>query len=496
MKEKSIKKNFIMNAILTMSGFIFPIITFPYIAHVLGPEGTGPVKFATSVVAYFAMFAQLGIPTYGIRVCAKVRDDKKELSKTVHELLLINVIMSVIIYVLFFASLFLIPRLQKDKLLMIIISSTIFFNAIGIEYLYKALEQYTYITIRSIIFKFIAIISMFLLVKSVDDYVIYGAITIFAASASNVLNFFHSKKLIEYKWYGGYNFRRHYKAIMVFFAMSCATTVYLNLDGIMLGFMLTDTDVGYYDAAVKIKTILVSIVTSLGTVLLPRASYYIENKQMDEFRRITEKALNFVVIFATPLMMYFMLFAKEGILFLSGVKFIPSILAMQIIMPTLLFIGLTNIMGIQILVPLGKEKIVLYSEIAGAIVDLILNIIFIPSMKSAGAALGTVAAEFVVFVVQYLFLRKMTENVDIKNAFGQISFWKVGLATLSALAASFWVKLLDLSGIFKKIEVQNFILIAISGTVFFVVYLAVMLVTKDALTTEVVGSILKKVKKR
>ena len=494
-KQKSIKKNFIMNAILTMSGFIFPIITFPYTARVLGPEGTGPVKFAASVIAYFAMFAQLGIPTYGIRVCAKVRDNKKELSKTVHELLFINIVMSLVVYVLFFSSLFFVPRFQKDKVLMIIISSTILFNAIGIEYLYKALEQYTYITIRSIIFKFVALLSMFFLVKSLDDYVIYGAITIFAASASNILNFFHSRRLIEYKWYGGYSFRRHYKAILVFFAMSCATTVYLNLDGLMLGFILSDVDVGYYDAAVKIKTILVSIVTSLGTVLLPRASYYIENKKMDEFRRITGKALNFVVVFAVPLMVFFIVFAREGILFLSGEKFLPSVLAMQIIMPSLLFIGITNILGIQILVPIGKEKIVLYSEIAGAVVDLILNAIFIPTMKSAGAALGTVFAELAVLIVQYLFLRNITEEVNVRKTLGQISYWKVCIATVAAIGASFWVKFLDISSIFSGIMLRNFVLVAIASIIFFGAYLIVMLVTKDKLTTEIVGSILKKVKK-
>ena len=121
----------------------------------------------------------------------------------------------------------------------------------------------------------------------------------------------------------------------------------------MLGFIRTDADVGYYNAAVKIKTILVSIVTSLGVVLLPRASYYVEHSMMDEFYRITKKAINFVFLIATPMMIYFMLFAKEGVFFLSGDAYAGAIIPMQVIMPTLLFIGLTNIMGIQMLVPLG-----------------------------------------------------------------------------------------------------------------------------------------------
>ena len=101
-KKASLKINFIMNSILTMSQFIFPLITFPYISRILLPVGTGKVSFATSIVSYFALFAQLGIPTYGIRACAKVRDDKKELTRTVQEIFIINLVMSLITYVVFF----------------------------------------------------------------------------------------------------------------------------------------------------------------------------------------------------------------------------------------------------------------------------------------------------------------------------------------------------------------------------------------------------------
>ena len=362
-KKKSLKLNFIMNALLTMSSFIFPLITFPYVSRILLPVGTGKVSFATSVVSYFALFARLGIPTYGIRACAKVRDDKEALSKTVQELFIINMVMSVMAYLALFVAIAFVPRLQQEKMLLMIVSLTILFNAIGMEWLYKALEQYSYITIRSIVFKFIALLAMFAFIHNQKDYVIYGGISILASSASNVFNFLHAHRYVSVRPVGGYDFKKHLKAVVIFFAMSCATTIYTNLDTVMIGFIATDTDVGYYNAAVKIKTILVSIVTSLGVVLLPRASYYVENGRMEEFYRITKKAIHFVFLVATPMMVYFMLFAKEGICFLSGSAYIGSIVPMQIIMPTLLLIGLTNIMGIQMLVPLGREKVVLLSEI-------------------------------------------------------------------------------------------------------------------------------------
>lgn len=459
--------NFVMNAILTMSQFLFPLITFPYISRILLPTGTGKVSFATSVVSYFALFAQLGIPTYGIRACAKVRDDRKALERTVQELFLINLIMSILAYIVLFLAIAFVPRMRQEKALFLIVGLTILFNAIGMEWLYKALEQYTYITVRSIIFKLIAVVAMFVLVHEQKDYVIYGGISILAASASNVFNFFHAHKYVSIKPVGSYNFRQHLKPIVIFFAMSCAATIYTNLDTVMLGFMTSDAEVGYYNAAVKIKSILVSVVTSLGVVLLPRASYYVECKLMDKFCRITHVALNFVILISVPLTVYFILFAKEGIFFLSGAEYEASIVPMQIIMPTLLFIGLTNIMGIQTLIPLGKEKVVLYSEIAGAVADLLLNVALIPSMASAGAAIGTVVAEGVVFAVQFWALRK-----EVLSSYQKVRYGTIVLALALAIASCLWVKTTALG---------SFASLLVSAILFFAVYGGVLVLRKEPL---------------
>ena len=484
-RHKSIMRNFIMNAILTMSNFIFPLITFPYVSRILLPVGTGKVSFATSLISYFSLFAQLGIPTYGIRACAKVRDNREELTRTAHELLAINIVMDVISYAVLVLALLFVPRLREDRTLYVVVSAMILLTSIGMEWLYKALEQYTYITIRSIVFKFIALVAMFLLIHEQEDYVIYGGISILAGSASNIFNFINVHKYIDLKPVGNYNIRRHLKPAGVFFAMSCATTIYTHLDTVMLGFMATDEDVGYYNAAVRIKSILVSIVTSLGTVLLPRASYNIEHGLMNDFWRISRKAINFVFLVASPMMLYFIFFAKEGIYFLSGTAYTGSIVPMQIIMPTLLFIGLTNILGIQILVPLGKEKIVLYSEIAGAVVDIILNTILIPKYASTGAAIGTLVAEFVVWIVQYSALKN-----DVADIFKSIHYFKLIVALVLGSAASLWVKPLGLG---------SFVSLVISAILFFGVYGVFLLLTKEELVVEVfiqvMGKFLRKVRK-
>lgn len=480
-RNTSLKLNFIMNASLTLSSFLFPLITFPYISRILLPAGTGKVSFATSLVSYFAMAAQLGIPTYGIRACAKVRDEKEKLTRTVHELLCINVVMSVFAYLVFFALLFLVPRLSQERTLYFVVSFTIFFNAIGMEWLYKGLEEYTYITIRSLFFKCIALAAMFLLVQEQSDYVLYGGISIFAASASNVCNFFHVRRYISWKPVGHYHITRHIKAVLVFFAMAFATTIYTNLDTVMLGFMTTDTDVGYYHAAVKIKTILVGIVTSLGTVLLPRASYYVQEGRMKEFLHIGQKALHFVFLTSLPLMLYFILFAREGIFFLSGEAYAGAILPMQVIMPTLFLIGITNILGLQMLVPIGQEKMVLCSEVAGAVVDLFLNLLLIPQLHSLGAAIGTLAAELAVLLVQYAAVRKY---IYMKQPFEITVKGGVFLLALAlASVASFVV---------RWFRFGNFLTLCFSAILFFGTYALVLFVGKEPLMRELWQEIIKK----
>lgn len=459
-----------MNAILKMSVFIFPLITFPYVSRVLTATGTGRVQFATSLISYFTLFAQLGIPTYGIRICARVRDDREKLTQTVQEIFLLSLITTIVSYAALAAVLLTVPRLQGDRTLYLVVSLNIFFTFIGVEWFYRALEQYTYITIRSLIFKVIGAVAMFLLIHDPDDYVIYGGITVFAGTASYICNFINLRRYIDLRPRKSFNLKRHLKPILVFFAMSCATTIYTHLDTVMLGFMTTDADVGYYGAAVKIKTILVSLVTSLGTVLLPRASYYVQCGAMEEFRRVTAKSLRFVLMMAAPLSLYFMLFARYGIRFLSGSGYDGAIMPMILIMPTLLLIGISNVTGMQILVPTGRERYVLYSEIAGAVIDIIINFALIPTMKSSGAAIGTVAAEIVVCLVQILFVRK-----ELAPIVRKICFWKPALALLLAIPASIWI---------WRLHLNNFLTLAISAVCFFGVYGAVLLIAREQLVME------------
>lgn len=475
MKIHSVKYNFIMNAILTVAGIIFPLITFPYISRVLLVEGSGKVAFATSVVTYFTMFASLGIPTYGVRACAIVRDNKEKLSKTVQELLIISGGTTLLTYIVFGISLFVIPEFAQERTLLLIVGLGIGLNTIGVQWLYNALEQYSYITTCSILFKVIGMILMFLLVKESSDYQIYGGVYVIASFGSYVLNFICLRKFVTFQKTGTYQFKQHLKHIMVFFAMSAGASIYLNLDVVMLRFLQSNEAVGYYNAGIKVKTVLVTCVTSLGTVLLPRLSYYIETADKKAFQLMVGKAFRFVFVAASAVTVYFSIFARESILLLSGEAFLPAVGPMMILMLTVLLIGLSNVTGIQILTPNGREREVMYSIWGGAILDFVLNLIVIPKFSANGAALSTLLAEGMVLLLQCWFLRDV-----LWSYIRQVQCWKIVIALAVASVMTIPVKIWIDSGVF--------VTLLVSAIVFFGGYAVVLLLLKEPFVSEILNS--------
>lgn len=467
-RTHSVKYNFIMNFILTASNFIFPLITFPYVSRILLASGNGKVNFAASVANYFMMVASLGIPTYGIRACAKVRDDKEALSKTAQEILIINFVSTVLVTLTYLVCIFTVPKFSQDKILYLIEGVNIVLNMFGANWIYQALEQYDYITARSVFFKFISMILMFLLVHQQSDYIVYAAITVLAAVGSNVLNFIRLRRFIVFRKLRNYEFKKHLKPIFVLFAQNVTVSIYTNLDTVMLGFMQNDEAVGLYTAAVKVKGILLSIVASLGNVLLPRMSYYVKHNVKDMFYQLIRLALNAELFMAFPLAVYFSIESRNSILLLAGKGYLGAIPAMAIITIAIIPNGLTGVIGVQTLTPLNREKQVLYSVIVGAVSDFVLNLLMIPQWGAAGAALATTIAEFLVLLVQIVLARDILQNVahDIQIA-------KYLSITLAAAIPTFILS--------QHLRYNVFINLVITAIVFFGIYVLILYAVKDEL---------------
>lgn len=392
-KQKSIKKNIFMSMLLTTSNFVFPLITYSYVARVITPVGTGRIAFVQSVLGYFSHIAMLGIPNYGLRECARVRDDKEKLSHLVQELLILNILFTVLAYCLLGISVLFIPKLYDYKDVFLVMSGSIFLSAIGLEWVYQALEEYTYITVRSLIIKCISVALTFVLIRSADDYLWYGFLLVFTSSASYVLNFANIKKHISFKKEHPYNFQKHAKPIFTFFMVSIVITVYANFDVSMLGFISTDHEVGLYSAASKIKTIVLSLSTAVTSVLVPRIGYCLQNKEFDSVNNLLVKSLRVSLLLCLPVAVYATVFAKEVLIFLCGSEYKNAASTMRVLTICVIPLILTNLFGNQILVPLGKEKRYSQSVFVGMWINLGLNMILIPLWGAFGAAIGTLATE-------------------------------------------------------------------------------------------------------
>lgn len=423
--KPSITKNYIYNITLTILNMIFPLITFPYVTRVLGADGIGKVAFANSIVNYFVMFAGLGIPVYGIREIAKVRNDKIAVDKIFSEIVIINFISTFIFSAIYYFSIFSnkLTIYKNNEFLFVIVGLILILNFINIDWLYQGFEQYKYITFRSLIFKVLSLVLLFITVRIKGDYVKYAALAIIAQSGSNILNIINCRKLVSFN-IKNIDLKKHIRPIIIIFFMGIAINVYNNLDSTILGVISGDVYVGYYTAAVKINRMVISVITSLGVVLLPRLSYYIENDRK-QFDNLLNNSIQYVLFITIPSCVGLFLLAPNIISLFSGSEFIPAISAMRINIPVILFVAIANVTSLQILLPLKKEKQVMITNIIAAVLNVILNMIFIPKYQQNGAAFSSAVSEFVVTILQiYLckdyILSKLANKKNLRYIIGSI----------------------------------------------------------------------------
>lgn len=412
MAEKSLKKNAIYSFIKAFMNLAFPVITFPYASRILLPEGIGKVNFANSIVSYFIIIAGLGIGTYAIREAAKVRNDKTRLTKFSKEILSINLISTAIAYILFFIAFIFIPKLNPYRTMLLICSTKILFTTLGMDWFFAAIEDFKYITLRSVFFQAISLVFLFIFVRTKDDILWYTAFGIISSVGSNICNLFYYTKFIDLRQKLKLELKKHIKPIFTFFGMTLATSIYTMLDTTMLGFLSTNTEVGYYSAATKISHMVLSLITAVTAVLLPRMSLYINNNDMDSFKTLTNKTVSIVTLLSIPITAGLFLLAKPITLLFSGNEYIPAIIPMQVMTPIVFIISIASITGIRMLPAMNKEKLALISYITGAISNIICNAIFIPLYGALGAAIGTLVAESIVMGIQVIYLRHFIFNKD------------------------------------------------------------------------------------
>ena len=396
-KKLSTKKNLVLNAIKTLTTILFPLISLPYATRVLGKGGLGDVTYAESIVSYFALFAALGIVAYGTRELAKKRQDAQQANQLISELMLINVVTALIAYAAL-AVFIQLPSFNTYAALLWVQSSIILCNALGAEWYFTATENYLYITVRAVIFQVLALIMLFCFVKTEQDVIFYAAVNVFATAGSGIINFFYLCRHVQFQPLKSLHLKQHIKPILIIFSTNLASTIYLNLDTVMLGYMINTQEVGLYTVAVRIVRAISMLFACISTVILPRVTYYLGQGQKDKFDALIYKTLNFILLLAIPSGLGLISISEPLVTWFGGSGFTQAYRIVSVLAFSVIFSALNRVFAWQILVPYNREKEVFYSTAAGAVVNFVLNLFF-SRWGAVGAAATTVISEFVVFLM-------------------------------------------------------------------------------------------------
>jgi O-antigen/teichoic acid export membrane protein len=400
----SVKFNVVMNVFLMTSQFLYPLITIPYVSRILSVEHNGAISFAQYTAQVFSVFCVLGIPVYGIRECSRVRDSPSLLAKTVKELLVIISVCTVVTLSVYMLCIYTIQRFIEEKPLLLIFSLSVVLSGFGVEWFFQAIEQYAYITVRSLIFKVIGLAALFTMVRSDSDYMGYAVTIVIATALPNIINIIKLLRTIQWKSSGSLDIRRHIVPVLVFFMTNLATTIYLSADLVILGFVtMGNFQVGLYQLATKIKAFSAQAVNAAGLVMIPRLSYYLVNGDKKSYYRLLTKNISFSLISGLGLMSFIILFAEKVIMVIAGVSFLASAPALKIIAPAIVMIGLSNICGFDILTPNKKEKYMTLATSVGAVTNICLNFLLDGHFGAVGAALSILITELVISVIELRF---------------------------------------------------------------------------------------------
>lgn len=447
----SVKTNFVWSTILTVAGYVFPFITFPYVTRVLGVENIGSTNFSSSVISYFCVFAMMGMSLVGVREIAKVnKSDRSELSKVFGSLFALNIITTFIAVVVLLILIQIVPSFKSHSILLYIGIGQLLCGSLLIEWLYKGLEDFRYVTMRSIAIRCLYVIAVFVFVRKQNDYILYFALTTLLTVINSFINLFHARKYIKFQLDFSY-VKEYIKPYVIFGVYMILTNMYGSFNTIFLGVNCGDIEVGYYTTATKLYVIIISVFTSFTSVMMPRMSSLIADGKEKEFKDMTSKSVDFLFLFCFPLIIIIEVFSPQIIQIIAGPGYEGSILPIRLLMPLILIVGYEQIIVIQMLMPLGKDNVILINSGIGAIVSLILNIVLVPVLASVGSSIVWLCCELAVafssqyFVKKYIGycipLRKISRAiiVYIPAFFICLAIHHYIQPTIAAMAMSFFV---------------------------------------------------------
>ncbi|WP_289157654.1 oligosaccharide flippase family protein [uncultured Muribaculum sp.] len=474
----NIKKNFLYSCFLTTANYIFPLLTFPYVSRILGATNFGLCNFIDGIIDYFVLFSMMGIGLLGIREIAFNKDNGK-LSNTFFNLLILTGITTIVALIALVLAALFVPRLNEHIDLMSIGGCKLLFNFLLIEWFYKGIEDFKYITIRSIIVRSLYVACVFIFVKESTDYAIYYLLTVSMIVLNACVNIIHVKKYVKWNDFK-FNVSIFIKPFFTLGIYLLLTSMYTTFNVAFLGFVGNDTQVGYYTTATKLYNILLAIYAAFTGVMMPRMSALVSEGKIQEFKGHIGKSMEFLFSVSIPLIIYVIILAPQIIRLIAGDGYIGAVMPMQIVMPLILIIGYEQILVVQTLMPLRADKIVLVNSAIGAVFGLVLNLLIVPVLFSVGSAMVWVMCEVLILFLSQI---AVTKNSGIK--------FPVNLFFKNIIC------FVPLSLLFLGVNhvVSNFVLQIVINGCLMVIYAAVIhiLFFKDGICYEFVSNTLRKI---
>lgn len=390
--KNTLARNAVFSVGYRLFNVVFPLISATYVSRVLSPEGIGRVNLAQNNMSYFLMIASLSMPYYGTREVAKRRNDPGKVNQVITELLLINLLTTT---VAIFAYLYFVFRFfSGERLIYLVFCLELLFNYINVDWIYQGREEYRYITIRSAVVKVLSLVALLFFVRKPEDYLIYALVHCFGTGCNYFFNVFHLWGTVRLR-FRDLKCNRHIKSLMALTVSSAAASLYSKVDISMLGIMSTESAVGFYTNAHKIISIVLTLVTAISAVFLPRLSYVYETDRA-QYRRYLSIGLKVVLMLAIPGCVGLVLTSRDLASVLFGDAYLPMANTLQILSVLVLIKGAGDLLCYQAIISSGNERKLVISRIVAGIANVILNAIFIPRYSHWGAAVASVVSELIV----------------------------------------------------------------------------------------------------
>ena len=362
------------------------------------------------------LLCALGIPIYGVSEIAKVKNEKNKLNKLFTELIVIHVIITLLVLLFYVLAIYYIPILYNDRHFYLVGILLILSNVFLVEWYFQGIGDFKFITIRNLILKSVLTTIVFFVVKDKYDVLKYFTLIVLLSVFNSIINFWYSLKTITLDFsIKMIDLKKHLVPLFYIFSSIAFISIYTFLDTIMLGLMTNETTVGLYTTGLKLSRIPMLIVGALGVVLIPKLAEHYHNDRLEEFMSLINKSIKFVFTFSIPTI--FMLIGLSDIIIMSfaGPEFIKASSVLKILSSLSMLIGLSNIFGLQILTPMGKDKFLSLSVLYGMLISFCFNLVFIPFLKENGAALSNLLAEIAVTVSTMFFAKRYIKYVvDVK----------------------------------------------------------------------------------